>query len=224
VSDLLAEKALSFVPDGAAVGLGTGRAATRFVRALGERARQGLEVRCIATSESTARLAGELGLRLTGFDAVDALDVTVDGADEVDPKLDLVKGLGGALLREKVVAAASRRLVILVGPEKLAPMLGTRGVLPVEVVPFALAPVLRRLRELGLEPRPREADGELFVTDNRNHIVDCGVSPISDPSALDRALRGIPGVAGTGLFLGMADTVLVDRGDEVEVRTRRRAE
>lgn len=224
MADPLVEKALSFVPEGAAVGLGTGRAATRFVRALGERARQGFEVRCLPTSESTASLARELGLSLTTFEAVDALEVTVDGADEVDPKLDLVKGLGGALLREKVVAAASRRLVILVGPEKLAPMLGTRGVLPVEVVPFALAPGLRRLRELGLEPRPRKAEGGLFVTDNGNHIVDCGVSPISDPSALDRAIRGIPGVAGTGLFLGMADTVLVDRGDEVEVRTRRHAE
>ena len=142
------------------------------------------------------------------------LDLTVDGADEVDPDLNLIKGYGRALIREKIVAASSRRLVILVGDEKLVTRLGTRGKLPVEVVPFALPLCLRRLRQLRLDPVPFESEKGLFVTENGNHILDCRVTPIPDPARLEMDLRAIPGVVGTGLFLGMADTVLFgDRRD-----------
>ena len=142
------------------------------------------------------------------------LDLTVDGADEVDPQLDLIKGYGRDMVREKIVAASSRRLIILVGDEKLVPQLGTRGKLPVEVVPFALPLCERRLRDLGCEPVPYFRGGSLFVTDNGNHILDCQIDPIPDATRLEMDIRAIPGVVGTGLFLGMADTVLVgDRND-----------
>jgi ribose 5-phosphate isomerase A len=216
----IAERALEFVPEGGVIGLGSGRAAMAFVRALGDRVRAGLRLRAVPTSQATATLATELGIPLTALDAVAELDVTVDGADEVDPNLDLIKGLGGALVREKIVAAASRRLVILVGPEKLVPVLGARGTLPVEVVPFGLAFCRRRLQELGLESQPRMDQGRLFVSDNSNAILDCRVPALSDPGRLDQLLCAVPGVVGTGLFLGMAHTVLVQEGDTVRVRQR----
>src|SRR5262249_43558105 len=144
------------------------------------------------------------------------LDLTVDGADEVDPRLDLIKGLGGALVREKIVAASSRRLVIVVGAEKLVPRLGVVTPLPVEVLPFGEALCRRRLAELGAEPRRRTAGTAAFVSDNGNHILDCAFRGIEDPVSLDRAIREIPGVMGTGLFVGMAERVLVQDGNRVE--------
>jgi ribose 5-phosphate isomerase A len=146
----------------------------------------------------------------------------VDGADEVDPHLDLIKGWGGALARERIVAAASTRQIILVGREKLVPVLGTRGQLPVEVLPFALPWCCARLERLDCRPRARTTDGgQPFVTDNGNSIIDCAVGPIADPPALDRAIRGIPGVVEVGLFLGMAHTVLVADGSVIRTLERR---
>lgn len=216
----LAHKALEFVTDGAVVGLGTGHAATAFIRELGQRVQQGLRVQGVATSAASADLAKELHIPLTTLDDVAAIDVDFDGADEVDPQLDLIKGYGGALVREKIVAAASKRLVILVGDEKLVPVLGSHGKLPVEVVPFALAPCRRALAALGCRGEVRLSAGKPFVTDNGNPILDCALQPIERPAELERAIRAIPGVVGTGLFLGMAHTVLVQRGDTVEVRQR----
>src|SRR5689334_18727823 len=145
----IAETALSMIEEGTTIGLGTGRAATEFVRALGARVKAGFRITGVPTSEATADLARQLGIPLTTLDQVDELAVTFDGADEVDPNLDLIKGLGGALLREKIVAASSRRLVILVGPGKEVAKLGEHGVLPVEVVPFGLALAGRKLEALG---------------------------------------------------------------------------
>ena len=146
--------------------------------------------------------------------------MAVDGADEVDPKLDLIKGLGGALVREKIVVAASRRLVILVGAEKLVSALGEHGVLPVEVVPFGLAWCRRRLAELGYPATPRQMNGKPFFTDNGNYILDCQVPLLRDPRGLEQSVRAIPGIVGTGLFLGMAHTVLVDDNGRTEVCQR----
>lgn len=216
----IAERALQLISDGSVVGLGTGHAATAFIHALGERVRAGLRVRGIPTSQVSADLAGRLGIPLTTFEEVESIDVDVDGADEVDPRCDLIKGYGGALLREKIVAAASRRLVILVGEEKLVPALGSHGKLPVEVVPFGLAPCRRRLEALGCTPELRVHDGKPFVTDNGNYTLDCRVAPLDRPAELERAIRDVPGVVGTGLFLGMADTVLIQRGGTVEVQQR----
>lgn len=205
----LATEAMRFVASGQVVGLGTGQAATAFVRALGQRVAGGLDVRGVPTSEATAALARALGIKLVALDDVDAVDVAVDGADEVDPRANLVKGYGGALLREKVVASVARRFVVLVGAEKLVPVLGSRGRLPVEVVPFASAPCRRRLEALGYPTDVRIADGRPVVTDNGNLLLDCRVRPIADARALESAVRAIPGVVGTGLFLDMAPTVLV---------------
>jgi ribose 5-phosphate isomerase A len=204
----LAERALALVPDGATVGLGSGRAARAFVEALAEAARGGLAVVGVPTSDETAELARRLGLRLAGL-GEEPLALTVDGADEVDPRLDLLKGWGGAFARERAAAAASRRQVILVGEDKLVPALGSRGRLPVEVLPFALPLVRRRLAELGLPPTLRLVEGRPWVTDNFNLVLDLGVGPLVDPAATDAAIRALPGVVDTGLFLGTASLVLV---------------
>ena len=220
----IVERALDLVADNTVIGLGSGRAAQKFVRALGDRVRAGaVRVRGVPTSDETAALATEVGIPLVALGDAGVLDVTVDGADEVDPNLDLIKGYGRALVREKIVAASSRRLIILVGEEKLVPRLGSRGKLPVEVVPFGLPLCERRLRELGCNPVPYRKDGVLFLTDNGNHILDCQIAPIADPARLELDIRAIPGVVGTGLFLGMADTVLVgDRNDFRMLEERRR--
>ncbi len=211
----IVERALELVPGDSRIGLGSGRAAQAFVRALGERVQRGrLRVQGVPTSEETASLARQVGIPLLNLAEAGELDLTVDGADEFDPNLDLIKGYGRALVREKVVAASSRQLVILVGEEKRVHRLGARGKLPVEVTPFALPLCERRLRQLGLTGVPFRRDGELFRSDNGNYIVDCEVQPITDPRQLELDLRAIPGVVGTGLFLDMADVVLVgDRND-----------
>ncbi len=216
----LATRALEFVREGAIVGLGTGRAATAFLHALAARMREGLSIRGVPTSEATARLARELHIPLAGLEE-GLIDVTIDGADEVDPHLNLIKGYGGALVRERIVAAASRRQVILVDDSKLVPRLGTRGRLPIEVIPFALPLCLRRLKELGCEPTVRLVDGRRFVSDNGNAIVDFAIGPLEDPAAFDGRIRIIPGVVDTGLFLGTAHTVLVAEGGTVREMTRK---
>ena len=214
---LLADRALQFVHDGARVGLGTGHAATAFVHALGARVGRGLRVRGVPTSEDTGRLARDLGIPLDTLDAPEPLDVTVDGADEVERQtLRLIKGWGGALVRERIVAAAARQQVILVTPEKIVDRLGARGRLPVEVLPFAAPFCRRRLEALGLRPRVRPAGAGPFVSDNGNWILDCDVGPLDDPAGLDRAVRAVPGVIDTGLFLDTASAVLVAAGGAVQ--------
>lgn len=218
----IVERALQLVPDGSVVGLGSGRAATAFIQALGERVRSGFRVRGVPTSQASAEAARLAGIPLVTLADVEAVDIDVDGADEVDPSGDLIKGLGGALLREKIVAVASKQVVILVGAEKRVPVLGSHGVLPVEVVPFGLEFCQRRLTALGLNPQQRLHDGKPFVTDNGNRILDCGIGPIDDPAKFEQALRAIPGIVETGLFLGIADVVLIQDGPSVEeLRIRR---
>jgi ribose 5-phosphate isomerase A len=201
------------------VGLGSGRASEAFVRALAAEAGRGLRVRSVPTSRATAALAASLGLDVTDL-TEEPLDLTVDGADEVDPRLDLIKGYGGALTRERIVAAASRRQVILVTREKLVPRLGTRGRLPVEIVPFARPLCERRLAALGCWPSLRQTPAGPFVTDNGNWILDCGIAAQDDAAALDREIRRIAGVVDTGFFLGTAERVLV--AEEGAIRVLRR--
>jgi len=210
--EALAEHALALVREGALIGLGAGRAATAFVRAVGRRVSRGLSVRAVPASEATATLARSLGIPLTGLEEsldLTPLDLMVDGADEVDPRLDMIKGYGGALARERIVAAAARRQVILVGEEKLVPALGSRGRLPVEVLPFATALCCRRIAALGLAARLRTVNDRPFLTDNGNVILDVSVNPIATPRELHQSIRAIPGVVDTGLFLGTASLVLV---------------
>jgi ribose 5-phosphate isomerase A len=209
----LAMHALGLVRAGDVVGLGSGRAASAFIRALAARVREGFGVRGVATSEDTARLAAGLGIDLVGLEA--EIELTVDGADEVDGRLNLIKGHGGALVRERIVAAASRRQIILVTSEKLVETLGTRGPLPVEVLPFAVPLCRRRLEDLALKPSMRMQEERPFVTDNFNVIFDCDTGPIGNPADLERRIRAIPGVIDTGLFLGTAHIVVVADGDSI---------
>ena len=223
-----AASALELIRDGMRVGLGTGHGALAFLARLADRVRSGLRVVGVPTSEATAAQARSLGIPLGALDDDEDLALTVDGADEVAPNLDLVKGFGGALVRERIVAAASRRQVILVGHEKLVDRLATRGRIPIEVVPFAWGLVLRRVRALGLDPVVvRLADGRRFISDNGNLTIDCGLAtPLPDARAarvLEADLRAIPGVVDTGLFLGTAERVLVGYPDgHVDVLQARR--
>ena len=216
----LGREALAEVKPGTVVGLGTGQAATAFIHALGRAVQSGLRVTGVPTSEASANLARTLGIPL--IPEPTTLDDAVDGADEVDPQLDLVKGYGGALVREKIVAAAARRFIVLVGAEKLVPALGSRGRLPVEVVTFGAPYCQRRLTELGYPPVIRTNGGAPVVTDNGNLILDCKVQAITDPAALDRTLREVPGVVGTGLFVAMAHAVMVWDNGRVRTLTRAR--
>jgi len=219
--DRVAARALELTAGAAVIGLGSGHAATAFIRALGAQVKAGRAVRGVPTSEATARLAQELGIPLARLDEVSP-EVTVDGADEVDPRLDLIKGYGGALVRERIVAASSAQQIILVGLEKLVPVLGHHGRLPIEVVPFALPLAARRLGPLAGTPALRMVEGRAFITDNGNVILDCAVGPIADPPRLEREIHAVPGVVGTGLFLGTAHTVLV--GEPGGVRDVRRSD
>jgi ribose 5-phosphate isomerase A len=214
-----ARASLRFVQEGNVVGLGTGSTAAYAVRFLAERVRSGLKIRGIPTSSSTRELAASLGIPLITFDDVQQIDVTIDGADEFDPELQLIKGGGGALLREKIVASASRQLVIVADASKQVQVLG-KFPLPVEVVPFAQALVAKRIAALGATPKlRRDAGGNPFVTDEGHHILDCGFGAIPDPPALARALDAMPGVVEHGLFINLASVVLLGRGGEVrEIR------
>ena len=211
-----ARAALAFVRDGDVVGLGTGTTAAYFIRYLGERVRAGLKVRCIPTSEHSRELAAGLGIPLTSFEECPGIDVTVDGADEIDPSLQLIKGHGGALLREKIVASASRRVVIIADFGKRVDVLGAFP-LPVEVVPFAQALMAKRIAELGASVVLRMgSDGRPFVTDEGHHILDCAFGRIADPAWLAGQLDRMPGVQEHGLFLGLADVALIGKGEDVQ--------
>jgi ribose 5-phosphate isomerase A len=218
------EAALEWVRNGMTLGLGTGRAATAFVKALGARVADGLQITGVPTSEATADLAARLDIPLARLEDVEALDITFDGADEVDDRLDLIKGYGGAMVREKIVAASSNQLVILVGPEKLVDHLGQRGRLPIEVLPFGEAVVRRDLERLGLDTDRRVDDrSKTVVTDNGNWILDAKLQAPLDANALESAITTIPGVLGTGFFLGMADAVIIGSGNDVEVRRTKKS-
>jgi ribose 5-phosphate isomerase A len=208
--------AAGYVEDGMALGLGSGSTVFFFLEELGRRVRDGLRVTGIPTSERTAALARQFGIPLTTFDERQELDLAVDGADEVDPALNLVKGHGGALLREKIIAMAARRLVIVVDSTKISQALGSQMTLPVEVVPFACALAQHRLKALGANPVLRVEQGQPFVTDNGNWIVDCGFAPMRDPAELETAINAIPGVMENGLFVGLASEVIVARSGGVD--------
>ncbi len=219
--------AADLVEHGQVLGLGTGSTFKHALERLAERIHEeGLEVRGVATSKATERLARTLGVPLTDLERDPVLDLAIDGADEVAPDGSLIKGGGGALLREKVVAAAAREMVVCVGEEKLVERLGAGFLLPVEVLPFALGAVLEALRGLGAQPFVRtNEDGGRYTTDNGNWIVDCRFEGgIADPAALETRLARVPGVLENGLFVGLARRIVVGRADgSVELREPARA-
>ena len=202
-----AAAAVELVCDGMLLGLGTGSTADHALELLGDRVAEGLAITGMPTSERTATRARELGIPLQQFEPGLRLDLAIDGADEVSPQLDLIKGLGGALLREKQVESCAERLVIIIDDSKLVERLG-RGPLPVEVATEEADATLAALRALGCEAELRREAGAVFVTDNGNWIAHLRFADgIPDPAALDARLQALPGVIDTGLFLGMADIV-----------------
>jgi ribose 5-phosphate isomerase A len=210
-----ARASLHYVKDGQVVGLGTGSTATYFIRLLAEKVKAGLRVRGIPTSERSRELASSMGVPLTALDECQDIAVTVDGADEVDPQLRLIKGGGGALLHEKIVASATRQLVIVADASKRVPTLG-RFPLPVEVIKFAQAMVAKKIAALGAQVSlRRRPDGSPFLTDENNYILDCSFGQIADPDGLARRLSDMPGIVEHGLFIGMASTVIFASGKDV---------
>ena len=202
-------EALQDVKDGMVVGLGTGSTASHFIRELGKRVGEGLRVHGIPTSEESRKLALEVGVPLTTLRDHPMIDITVDGADEVSPALDLIKGLGGALVREKVVAHASKRVIIIVDEGKLVPRLGLRAPVPVEVVPFAVDVVTLHLWNWGGEVRVRQKDGKTFVSDNGNTILDWIHGVIDQPEILEKQIKALTGVVESGIFARVAARVIV---------------
>jgi len=221
-----AARAVEFVHPGMRLGLGTGSTAKHFVELIGERVRNGLDIVAVPTSEVTRADAERFGIPLTTLDDTPELDLTVDGADEIAPDLSLIKGGGGALLREKIVAAASARMIVIADQSKLVSTLG-RFPLPIEVAPFGFAATLRAVEKaIASIQRPgplslrRGKDGHAFVTDGGHWIVDAALDRIDDPKAMAHALSGIPGVMEHGLFVDLANTVIICGPDGIKIIDR----
>ncbi|HEX6558117.1 MAG TPA: ribose 5-phosphate isomerase A [Longimicrobiales bacterium] len=219
-----AERAVELIEDGMRLGLGTGSTARHVLQVVAERRARGelRDIRGVPTSLATRELARELNIPMTTLDQLPELDLAIDGADEVDPDLNLIKGLGGSLLWEKIVESAAERLVIVVDEGKLVERLGDRAPVPVEVVQFAWQTHLRFFEELGAQPRLRETPkGDPLVTDSGNFIIDCAFEDgLSDPWRLEVELKHRPGIVESGLFLDMAQTVVVAAADGVKTLER----
>jgi ribose 5-phosphate isomerase A len=213
--ELAARKSLDLIEDGMVVGLGTGSTATRFIKLLGERVKRGLKIRAVPSSNTSKELAESLAIPMIDFQRCPEIDVAIDGADEIAPGLALIKGGGGALLHEKIVASASRRFVVIADSSKVVTRLG-KVPLPVEVISSASPVVSRKLVEMGIRSTIRRSKaGAEFVTDEGNLILDCECGEIQDPDALAASIRSIVGVVEHGLFLHMAERALVSDGSEV---------
>lgn len=214
-----ARAAVDLVQPGTVVGLGTGSTAAHVVALLGERVRQGLDIRGVPTSDATRALAERAGIPLVALDDVPSVDLTIDGADEIGPSLALIKGGGAALLHEKIVWSASRRAVVVADSGKLVERLGAFP-LAVEVIPLGHRHVARRIEALGARVARREREGVAYVTEEGNHILDCRFGAIDDPAALAARLDAITGVVEHGLFVGLASTAIVAFGSGVRVIDR----
>jgi ribose 5-phosphate isomerase A len=215
-----AEAAVAEVRTGQVVGLGTGSTAKHVVLLLGERVRAGLTIRGVPSSRETADLARRAGIPLLETDDSWAIDVAIDGTDQVDPQLNLIKGGGGALLKEKIVAAAAARLIIVADQTKLVPVLGLPMPLPIEVMPFGWGSTARQVERVGGRVVLREREGRPFLTEGGHFILDLHLDRIEDPADLEIRLNQIPGVVETGLFVGRTDTLIVGTANGVQVRRR----
>jgi ribose 5-phosphate isomerase A len=204
---MVGEKAVEFIKDSMVAGLGTGSTVFYTITKLGQLVKQGLSIKGIPTSVQTEKLAKKWGIPLAKFEEIEQIDVAIDGADEVDSELNLIKGGGGALLREKIIARAAKTFIVVVDPSKMVEKLGA-FLLPVEVVPFGVEMTKKHIRELGCHPDLRQFKGVPYRTDNGNYIFDCVFPDVLHPEILERELNMIPGVVENGLFVGMADTVV----------------
>ena len=213
-------RAVDFVESGMVIGLGTGTTAAHVVEELATRVARGLDIVAIPTSMQTADMAQRLGIPLAGFAEHRSIDLAIDGADEVERRsLDLIKGHGGALLREKIVAAASARFIVVVDDEKLVDRLGEHMPVPVEVTQFGWQATAAALERLGAEPVLRRSGERVFVTDGGNLILDCGFGPMADPGDIERQINKIVGVVENGLFVGRSSAVIVASENGIDIMT-----
>ncbi|BDQ03020.1 ribose-5-phosphate isomerase RpiA [Ignavibacterium sp.] len=211
-----AKKATEFISDGMVLGLGTGSTVEVMIEELSKKIKAGLNIKCISTSNRTTKFANKFGIIIHEFDSVSKIDLTVDGADEVDPYLRGIKGGGGALLYEKIVAYNSEKNIWIVDDSKLVNKLGNFP-LPVEVIPFASRKLLMKFESMRLNPSIRKLDNKNFVTDSGNFIIDCKIGEIENPKELEKELKMIPGVVEVGLFIDVADYLIIGYNDRTEV-------
>lgn len=216
---LAAEKSINFIKDGMILGLGTGSTVLFLVNKLAELVKHGLKVKCVSTSNQTSELAERLGIEIVNLNSVDHVDLTIDGADEVDNNLNGIKGGGGALLFEKIVSKASKKVIWIVDSSKFVNKLG-KFPLPVEVVPFGSNHLIKKLNEAGYNPKLRMKENEIFVTDSGNRIIDLYLNEIDDSFTLERRIKIIPGVVEVGLFNNIADAVIIGRNNSTEILNR----
>lgn len=214
-----AHRAVDYVRDGMLVGLGTGSTAKHAIAKLGERLRDGLRITGVPTSQETADLARQAGIPLLNPEDAWVLDVAIDGADQIDPAFNLIKGGGGALLKEKIVASAARQFIVVADETKSVPQLGSTFPLPIEVIPFGWKNTARALEAIAGRAALREKNGQVFRTETGHYILDLHLGPISDPAALDARLQAIPGVVETGLFVGRTHIAIVGTAQGVVVQT-----
>lgn len=216
---LAGEAAAQYVQSGMVVGLGTGSTAYYAIKAIGKRVREGLSIQALPTSENTLALARSEKIPMIDFSQTVTIDLTIDGADEADSRLNLIKGGGGALLREKIIASASQEMIAIADSSKKVSCLG-KFPLPVEVTPFGWQTVVREIEALGAQTVLREKQGEPFVSDNQMHILDCAFGEIKNPDELEAELNAIPGVVINGLFVGLASRLIIGQGAQVEIIER----
>ena len=216
---LAAEKSIEFIKDGMTIGLGTGSTVYFLVNKLAESVKQGLNVTCVSTSKQTSELAKSLGIKIINLNEVDHLDLTIDGADEVDGNLNGIKGGGGALLFEKIVAAASKKVIWIVDSSKYVKKLG-KFPLPVEVIPFGSKQILKRFNDRGYNPKVRKNGSDIFITDSGNEIIDLHLNKIEDSLKLEQEIKLIPGVVEVGLFNNIANMVIVGKENSTEIIRR----
>ena len=216
---LAAEKSIEFIKDGMIVGLGTGSTVFFLVNKLAESVKQGLNITCVSTSNQTSELAKSLGIRISSLNEVEKIDLTIDGADEVDKNLNGIKGGGGALLYEKIVAKASNKVIWIIDSSKYVLQLG-KFPLPVEIISFGSNQLLKRFDELGFNPEIRKNGNDNFITDSGNLIVDLHLNEIEDAINLERQIKLIPGVVEVGLFNNIADLVIIGKGNSTEIINR----
>ena len=220
LKEVAAREAVKYVEDGMVVGLGSGTTATIAIKLIGEMVRGGISIVGIPTSRESEEVARKVDIPLGELRANSAVDLTIDGADEVDPNLNLIKGLGGALVREKIVAAATNLEIIVADESKLVDQLGTKVPLPVEVVKFSHEATMHKLEQMGCKVAVRMRHGERFVSDNGNYIVDCKFPRIEDANRLETEINLVPGVVDSGLFLDLADKIIVATNDGTRIMER----